>query len=555
MTPESKICQNCKQSFTIEPDDFSFYEKIKVPPPTWCPECRQQRRYSWRNERVLYRRTCDLCGKSTVTIYSPNKPFKVYCPPCWWSDKWDAKEFGRDFDFQRPFFPQWQELQLRVPRIALLTKNSTRSEYTNHSNNNKDCYLCFGVFDSENVLYSANTWKSSRDSMDCYHIDEGMERTYECIDSHRLYQCQYGMYMRDCNNCSYCFDCRGCSSCFLCWNLRGKQYHILNQPYSKEDYQKKIKDFNLGSYASRQKLYEQFLSLIKNTALHRFAIIEKSKDCSGNIIVNSKNSHYVFDADGAEDTKYGIVCPDVKDTMDSYHYGFKCELNYETHALIHAYDVMFSHLCYDNSHIQYCDGCHNSNNLFGCVGMKQSSYCIFNRTYSEEEYMTLKDKIIAYMKTTGEYGEFFSPELSPFGYNETQGMVYMPLSKQEVLARTWKWEDLEPGTFGKETLKPEDIPDHINDVPDTIIKEALRCINCSRNYNVVAPELALYRREIIPVPRLCPDCRYRRRIALRLPRKLWSRQCAKCNADIQTSYAPDRPEIVYCEQCYQQEVI
>jgi hypothetical protein len=29
-TPENKICQNCKGDFTIEPDDFGFYEKMNV---------------------------------------------------------------------------------------------------------------------------------------------------------------------------------------------------------------------------------------------------------------------------------------------------------------------------------------------------------------------------------------------------------------------------------------------------------------------------------------------------------------------------------------------
>ena len=33
----NKICQNCKQNFTIEPEDFTFYDKIKVPSPTFCP--------------------------------------------------------------------------------------------------------------------------------------------------------------------------------------------------------------------------------------------------------------------------------------------------------------------------------------------------------------------------------------------------------------------------------------------------------------------------------------------------------------------------------------
>ena len=58
---EVRVCQNCHQDFTIEEDDFSFYEKIKVPPPTFCPHCRLVRRLIWRNERSLYKRTCDMC--------------------------------------------------------------------------------------------------------------------------------------------------------------------------------------------------------------------------------------------------------------------------------------------------------------------------------------------------------------------------------------------------------------------------------------------------------------------------------------------------------------
>ena len=35
---------------------------------------------------------------------------------------------------------------------------------------------------------------------------------------------------------------------------------------------------------------------------------------------------------------------------------------------------------------------------------------------------------------------------------------------------------------------------------------------------------------------------------------LYDRNCAKCNIKIKTPYAPERPEIVYCVKCYQQEV-
>ena len=83
---ENKICQNCKKDFVIEPDDFGFYEKIKVPPPTFCPECRLIRRLSWRNERGLHNRECGLCGKKIISIYNKDLNNIVYCNKCWWGE-------------------------------------------------------------------------------------------------------------------------------------------------------------------------------------------------------------------------------------------------------------------------------------------------------------------------------------------------------------------------------------------------------------------------------------------------------------------------------------
>src|SRR3990167_10898979 len=183
MNAETKNCKNCKKDFIIESEDFNFYEKIKVSPPFWCPECRQRRRSAWRNERTLYRRNCDLCGKNIVTVYSPNKPYKVYCNECWWGDGWDFASYGRDFDFAKPFFEQFSQLQYEVPRTALLNKNSVNSEYTNHSGDNKNVYLSFCVFDGEDIMYSTWVMEGSRDCMDCSLIYEKVERLYETIDS------------------------------------------------------------------------------------------------------------------------------------------------------------------------------------------------------------------------------------------------------------------------------------------------------------------------------------------------------------------------------------
>ncbi len=106
MNAETRECQNCKTQFTIEPDDFTFYEKIKVPPPSWCPECRYIRRLLDRNEWTMYKRKCDATGKVIISIYRPDAPFPVYDQEYWKSDAWDPLSYGREFDFSRPFFEQ-----------------------------------------------------------------------------------------------------------------------------------------------------------------------------------------------------------------------------------------------------------------------------------------------------------------------------------------------------------------------------------------------------------------------------------------------------------------
>ena len=154
----STNCQNCKGEFLIEPDDFSFYKKMKVPAPTWCPECRIIRRMLYRNERSLYKQNCDLCNKPTISMYDPRDKYVVYCNDCYASDKWDPINYGVDYDFSRPFFEQLSELFKNVPRRALYKDYAVNSEYTNQSVYMKNCYLCFGGHHYEDCSFCAQNF-------------------------------------------------------------------------------------------------------------------------------------------------------------------------------------------------------------------------------------------------------------------------------------------------------------------------------------------------------------------------------------------------------------
>ena len=107
---EPKQCQNCKNEFTIDAQDVEFYEKMKVPAPTWCPECRMIRRMNWRNERNLYRRKCGLTGKNIISCFSKESEITVYSNTDWFSDSWDPLSYGQNYDFSITFFKQFSEL-------------------------------------------------------------------------------------------------------------------------------------------------------------------------------------------------------------------------------------------------------------------------------------------------------------------------------------------------------------------------------------------------------------------------------------------------------------
>jgi len=189
----------------------------------------------------------------------------------------------------------------------------------------------------------------------------------------------------------------------------------------------------------------------------------------------------------------------------------------------------------------------NCMNCFGCVGLKHKQYCILNVQYTEEGYEVLLPKIIEHMRSTGEWGEFFPITLSNFCYNESLAQDYFPIAEEEATCSAYLW--LQPDTKEYQ-LSSWKIPDDISDVQDGIVGEALACESCKKNYKVIKQELSFYRKKGLPIPRECFECRYAMRRRAKNPRHLFSRPCSKCGQQLESTYAPDRAEMVYCEQCY-----
>lgn len=542
-----KNCTQCSAEFDITQNDLAYYEKVSpvfqgkkelVPPPTKCPECREQQRMCFRNEWSFYHRACDLTGKKMLSIYSADKPYTVYEQSVWWSDQYDPLAYGRDFDFSRPFFDQWQDLSLVVPRASIHNAKSENSEYTNYSSENKNCYLAIGSSFNEDTLYSYRA-SHCKNICDCYDPYE-CELCHEVSFSKKLYNCRECMQCHGSSGLTLCSFCTGCTDCFGCTNLRNKKYHIFNEPYDKETYERKRHEL-LSAMPDAVEQAKAF----RLTQPHRAVDHVACEHCSGDHLINCKNCHDVYILKDSEDCRYCSFCEANTSCMDA-NFSNIGELQFHSTNLVKNYHVMYANLSWYNNECIYITSCFNSSHLFGCIGMKKNEYCILNKQYTKEEYDVLVPRIIEHMRKTPlrlpdgsfagqEWGEYYPAHYSPFCFNESTASIEHPLDKISALARGWKW-------YEEEELKDRylgpaySIPPRIADVPDDITKKILICSATGRPYKIIPQELALYRRMDIPIPTQCPDQRHRNRIALGNAKKLYFRQCAKCQKDIQTTY-------------------
>lgn len=554
-------CKHCHLPFEISSKDKEFYQKVSpiiggkkylLPSPSLCPPCRRQRRVSVRNFWNLYNRTCQLSGKPIISMYAPESHYTVYDVQEWWSDKWDALTYGKDIDWQKTFFQQFGKLLETVPKFAVHNVLSENCTYSNMVFGSNNCYLVFGCIENEDCLYG-HILAKCKQSMDSTYSME-IEYCYECVD------CNHGYNLKFCQDCEHCSDssfllnCRSCKNCFGCVGLQQKEYCFFNQQVNKEQYEEAIMQYTLFTDAQKQIIWQKMNELKSQMpfpAIHGY----KLENCTGDYIYQSNNVRDSFDVKMSEDCRHCATTRQGKDSYDVNYTGTNHELCYED-VFTQGYHVLFSHLCLNNNQdILYCDSCFSCKNCFGCVGLRNKEYCIFNKQYSKDEYELLVPKLIEHMQKSQsehgqEWGEFWPMKLSPFAYNESMAYTFFPLTKEEVLGLGLRWRD--DHTPSKYTGTPPTIPEDIKDITDSILKEILTCKQCQKNYRIVGQELSFYRTHKLPIPKICFFCRNKNRLNARNPRKLFQRNCTKCQVALETTYSPDRPEPIMCEPCYLQ---
>ncbi len=603
-------CERCAKDYVINDkhikayDDFSpviNWKKYTIVPPSICPDCSEQIRLSFRNKRNLYRRKCDFSWKDILSLYSPDKEVKVFDKDIWWSDKWSALDYWQVFDEDNTFFEQLKDLIWKVPYPNLTIVNSENCEYNDSLVWSKNSYMCFWNNNLEDTYYTEES-RNIKTSSDIWWSWD-VEKSYEIIDSANIYNSKYCFCCDNSSNITLCSKCSNCHDCFMCYWLDNKRYHILNKEYSKEEYIKKMQEIDLWDYEKVKtytKIYNDFVIKMP----HQHLQMNNSENSMWDYLYFSKEANNCFNiiwVQNAINLYEWWRCSMVYDS--SFVYDLEWPVIWSIIVFNASKNIYFSEYIYDNSfNIFYSVNLKACKNCFACVWLVGKEFCIFNKQYTQQWYYDEVERIINVMDTPpkspsteeeswaiakqGQWGSPLPPCLSRFWYNETESNFYYPveshhpspfpkgegIEKWEIKNNTFipiiplplgevRWglvfnRSTYEAPFPKvdKIIPANKLPDNIKDIPDDILNRAIECEVTKKPFRIISQELEFYRKHNLPIPRRHPDQRHLDRMALRNPRKLFDRKCDKCGKDMKTTYAPDRSEIVYCEECYNREI-
>lgn len=408
------------------------------------------------------------------------------------------------------FIEEFRKLDLKMPKCGSWTRASENCEYGDIIVVSKDCYMCFNSGQCQDSYYCEDS-KALINCTDCAFC-ESCELCYECTDCDTLYNCNF---CQDCNNCenlNFCFDLRRCKDCIGCCGLRDKQYHIFNQKYSKEEYEKMAAKLDLKNESGKKYIWQKLEEMKQKTPrmyTHQFDTTE----CIGDYIYHSKNCHNCFDTRRSEDSGYIYQANLDTGTRDCYDCG-----PIPTGMDI-CYDIAYSHYLFNCKHIywcgnlkdsEYCVSCFEGRNLFGCnyLKNKDKGFRILNEEVSEEFFR----------KKTAEI-------------------------KQELR---------EKGIYTLHDLLYKDLAEPVIKISDNELDR--NCLICKEAFTITQREIAFYKKMKIDFPVYCPECRSNQRYKLRNERTMHKRSCDSCKKNLITTFSPDSSYKVVCLDCYWENI-
>jgi len=595
---EWKKCKICNETFPIYEWDIKMLEKISptiwgekfiLPVPDECPDCRQIQRLIFRNENTLYKAKSAVSWKPLISIFSEEMWLNIY----------SFQEFYSDADFStnietniENFDENLRKMYYKLPQLALQNwPNMENSEYNNLSGNLKNCYLCYDCWWIEDSLYCWFLWSGTNNVVDCFDWAK-LQHSYSLIGSAVMNKSQYCTNSDSMSDCYFCNWSSNLSYCIGCNNIKNKEYQIFNRPVTKEVFNAfKNKHFNwthswIESFMEIYKRYNQDNEKTPNNMNYQ------SENVVGWYMVNAVNIFFGRFTYRSKDSRYSYFCDNITDCSDVDFCVNNMQLSYNCITCFNSYNIISCINVSDSNSCYYCTSCSSCKNCIWCYWLSHSEYYIFNKRYSQEEYEKLVKQIIKKLANAGKWGNFISSNLSLFPYNDTVAFnIYPPKNIirfdwiNNIVNKNWKWTIIikEGENFSKaildlwgeqklnilyrtneqkinipawlKTIKAKDLPDNIKDVGDDILDIGIICEESWRIFRITKMELEFYKKHLVPIPKKHSQLRQIENFQKRPSGYLYIRKCGDCGIEMLTIYSEEKKPRLYCEECFDKEIL
>ena len=550
LEPHERVCALTGEKWMMDEEEIKWLKKFHVPPATWCPMARMKIVAAYATGFGWWWNKHAKTGEKVLSYVHPATGLKVLPDPEFYEQ--DHTDRARDYDPTRPFNDQIRELQLETPfaawrsltisenSIALLSQGDTNSYFVTMSSSKNTMYS-YGAEITEN---SAEIYESQK-IMNCYSV----------IFSRRLHNCKFIRQSYDLINCDFIFDCRNCENCFGASNKRNKKYLWFNEQLSKDEWEKRRAEVDLGSRKVVDEWLSKFRDMLEQDTVWPENFNEKVENCTGELLQESENTTEGYYVDGSKNNHW--VSYFFRGCEGNAYTGGGQDTtnNYYSHSPIMSAGCKYVHSCYSCQNVEYSMQCYNCEDCFGCVGLSRKRFCVFNRQYTEDEYWKIVDDIRCNMLDRGEYGDFFPLGFSPTYFFASAALPWLIDDKdaEELGANLYDLESM----GGSGEIDPNapmtdvsELPDHVKDF-DGWHGKHLKDKKEGKRFAYLKPEVKLYQDLNIAPPLKNPMLRLRsllEELNSAIPMEV---ECAKTGKKLRVAknkVYPNRK--IYCREAY-----
>jgi len=141
-------------------------------------------------------------------------------------------------------------------------------------------------------------------------------------------------------------------------------------------------------YDFSKPFFEQYGELMKKVPLMANFVVEESRMLNSpynNMVLDLKNCYLMTDSDFNEDCDYGCEVELSKHCYDTNLID-KSELMYECVNCQNCYRCFFCVDCEASADTWFSRDCNGCVDCFGCAGLRNQKYCLFNEKFSKDDY-------------------------------------------------------------------------------------------------------------------------------------------------------------------------